>query len=175
MNIQEVITLTNEKKNKLKLAAKKVIQNVHKKILYYAKHKRESCTYLVPMIVEDFPIFDRMYVTREIYRVLNEEGYIVTAFSNGQINICWNEQMVTKKMNTDRYLLQQEEKKLNALHKKTSAINQRFNFLANPDKVINEPTLEQKIDAQVDRLLKQREREQKQMAKRVGNFTKIMY
>ncbi len=175
MNIQEVISITNAKKNRFKVAIKKMIENVHKKIMHYAKNKKESCTYFIPPIVEDFPIYDRKTAVQEIYNVLNEEGYIVTAFENGQIDICWNERLVAKKLNAERYHLQQEEKKINAFNKKTKEVHERFNFLANPDKVIGELTLEQKIDAQVDRLLKQKDREQRQMAKRVGNFTKIMY
>lgn len=175
MNIQEVISITHEKRNKLKLAIKKMIENIHKKILYYAKHKKEACTYFIPPMVEDFPIYDRKTAICEIYRVLNEEGYIVTAFENGQLDICWNERLVGKKLNSDRFLLQQEEKRVNTISKKTKVINERFNFLANPNKVVNEPTLEEKIDQQVEHLLKQKDREQKQMAKKVGNFTKIMY
>lgn len=175
MNVQEIISLTHEKRNKLKIAIKKMIDNVHRKITYYAKHKKEACTYFIPPMVDDFPIFDRPTAINEIYRVLNEEGYIVTAYDNGQLDICWNERLVNKKLNSDRFLLQQEEKRLNTFTKKTKIIGERFNFLANPNKVVNEPTLEQKIDKQVERLLKQKEHEQKQMSKKVGNFTKIMY
>ena len=56
MNVHEVINLTHEKRNKLKLAIKKMIDNVHRKIIYYAKHKKEACTYFIPPIVDDFPI-----------------------------------------------------------------------------------------------------------------------
>jgi len=172
MNVQEIISITNEKKNKLKCAIKKVIENIHKKILYYAKHKKEACTYFVPAIVDDFPIYDRITATTEIYKVLNEEGYIVTAFANGQIDICWNEKLVTKKLSNDRYLLHQEESRLNKFNKTTKIINERFNFLANPNKVIHEETLEEKLDNQVEQLLKRKEKEQKQIARSIGTFTK---
>ena len=55
-------------------------------------------------------------------------------------------------------------------------INDRFSFLSNPNKVINgleEQTLEEKLDEQVNRLLKQKDKEQKVLSKRIGNFTKI--
>ena len=172
MNVQEIINLTNEKKNRLKGAIVKMIENVHKKITYYAKHKKEACTYFIPPMVDDFPIFDRKTAIHEIYRVLNEEGYIVTAFDNGQLDICWNEKLVNKKLNSDRFLLQQEENRLNKFNKKTKIINDRFTFLANPSKIINELSLEEKLDQRVDQLLKQKDKEQRQIARRLGNFTK---
>jgi len=167
MNVQEIINITHERKNKLKIAIKKLIENVHKKILYYAKHKKEACTYFIPPMVDDFPIFDRPSAINEIYRVLNDEGYIVTAFDNGQLDICWNEKLVNKKLSSDRFFLQQQEKRLNTFNKKTNAINERFNFLANPNKIVTELTLEQKLDQQVEKILKQKEREQRNMSKRL--------
>jgi hypothetical protein len=118
-------------------------------------------------MVDDFPIFDRPSAINEIYRVLNDEGYIVTAFDNGQLDICWNEKLVNKKLSSDRFFLQQQEKRLNTFNKKTNAINERFNFLANPNKIVTELTVEQKLDQQVEKILKQKEREQRNMSKRL--------
>ena len=175
MNIHEVINLTHEKENKLKMSVKKIVECIHKKIMYYAKHKKESCTYFIPAMIDDFPIYDRVYATKEAYKMLNEQGYIVSAYANGQIDICWNEKLVNTKLNHDRYILQKEESRLVKLNHKNKIINDRFTFLANPNKINNEQTLEQKLDNQVERLLKEKDREQKQISKKVGNFTKIMY
>jgi hypothetical protein len=174
MNVQEVINITHERKNKLKVAINKIVESIHKKIIYYAKHKKESCIYIIPPMVDDYPVYDRMTVTKDIYKILNDEGYIVSAFANGQFDICWNEKLVQKKLSQDRYILQQEEKRLDKFSKKTKVINDRFSFLANPDKVINgELTLEEKLDQQVNKLLKQKDKEQKGLSKRIGNFSKI--
>jgi len=174
MNVQEVINITHERKNKLKVSINKIVESIHKKIKYYAKNKKESCTYIIPAIVDDYPIFDRTTVTKEVYNILNDEGYIVSAFSNGQIDVCWNETLVQKKLSQDRYILQQEERRLDKFSKKTKVINDRFSFLSNPNKVINgEQTLEEKLDQQVNLLLKKKDKEQKSLSKRIGNFSKI--
>ena len=174
MNVQEIISITNERKNKLKNVILKIIENIHKKIKYYAKNKKESCTYIIPILIDDTPIYDRKNLTKEIYKILNEEGYIISAFENGQIDISWNEKLVQKKLETDRYILSNEEKRLNKYNKQNKVLTDRFNFLANPNKVINgELTLEEKLDQQVDKILKQKEKEQKSLSKRIGNFSKI--
>ena len=67
MNVQEVINITHERKNKLKVAINKIIESIHKKILYYAKLKKESCTYIIPPMVDDYPVYDRMTITKDIY------------------------------------------------------------------------------------------------------------
>ena len=51
-------------------------------------------------------------------------------------------------------------------------INERFSFLSNPQKVRQEPTLEEKIDEHLQKILKERDRQQNEVAKRIGNFNK---
>jgi len=173
MNVQEVINITNERKNKLKAITEKIIENIHKKIKYYAKLKRESCSYIIPPIIDDFPINDRVTLTTDIYKILDDEGFIVSAFANGQLDIGWNEKLVQKKLNNDRYILKQEEKRLNKYNSKTKVLNDRFTFLANPNKTIKEPSLEEKLDQQVEKILKEKQKKQTELSKRIGNFTKI--
>lgn len=173
MNVQEVIDITKTRKNRLKEVTSKIIENIHKKIKYYARHKHESCTYIIPPLMDDTPIYDRIGMARDIYKVLNEEGYIVSVFENGQIDVCWNERLVQKKLNNDRFILSQEEKRLNRYNKTTKVLNDRFSFLSNPDKTIQEPTLEEKIDREVEKILKEKDKRQRELAKCIGNFNKI--
>ena len=173
MNVQEIIGITNERKNKLKAVTEKIIDNIHKKIKYYAKLKRENCSYIIPPIIDDFPIYDRETLAKDIYKVLDEEGFIVCAFANGQIDVCWNEKLVQRKVSNDRYILKQEEKRLNKYNKTAKVLNERFSFLSNPQKVRQEPTLEEKIDQHLEKILNEKDRHQKQFAKRIGNFNKL--
>ena len=173
MNVHEIINITKKRKTRLKAITQKLIENIHKKIKYYAEHKHETCTYIIPPLVDDTPIYDRLTLTRDLFKILDDEGYIVTAFENGQINICWNEKLVQKKLNNDKYILTQEEKRLNKFNKNAQIINDRFAFLSNPAKTLKEPTLEEKIDREVDKILKEKDREQKRLAKTLGNFTKL--
>ena len=173
MNVHEIINITKQRKTRLKAITQKIIENIHKKIKYYAEHKHETCSYIIPPLVDDTPIYDRLTLTRDLFKILDDEGYIVTAFENGQINICWNEKLVQKKLNNDKYILTQEEKRLNKFNKNAQIINDRFAFLSNPAKTLKEPTLEEKIDREVDKILKEKDREQKRVAKTLGNFTKL--
>jgi hypothetical protein len=173
MNVHEIINITKQRKTRLKAITQKIIENIHKKIKYYAEHKHETCSYIIPPLIDDTPIYDRLALTRDLFKILDDEGYIVTAFENGQINICWNEKLVQKKLNNDQYILTQEEKRLNKFNKNAQVINDRFAFLSNPAKTLKEPTLEEKIDREVDKILKEKDREQKRLAKTLGNFTKL--
>ena len=59
MNVQEVINITKQRKTRLKDTTLKIIENIHKKIKYYALHKHETCSYIIPAIMDDTPIYDR--------------------------------------------------------------------------------------------------------------------
>ena len=91
MNVQEILNISKERKVKLKVSIEKLVECTHKKIKYYATLKKESCTYMVPPIINDTPLYDITYVVKEIFKVLDSEGYIVTAYPNGRLDICWNE------------------------------------------------------------------------------------
>ena len=174
MNVQEILQIKSQRKNRNKLSINKIVDNIHKKIKYYANLNKESCSYTVPPILDDMPLFDLDNIIKEIFKILDSEGYIVSAFSTGQIDICWNEKLVEQKVKTDAYILSSQERKLRNVTKKSKQIDERFSFLANPNKVINgELTLEEKLDQQVDKILKQKEKEQKSLSKRIGNFSKI--
>ena len=67
----------------------------------------------------------------------------------------------------------QEEKRLNKYNKNSKIINDRFSFLSNPAKTVTEPTLEEKFDREVEKYLKQKDKQQNLLAKSIGNFTKI--
>ena len=104
MNVQEVLNIAKERKLKNKELVKKILVNIHKKIKYYATLKNESCIYIVPPIVNDFPVYDFENTIKDIFKILDSEGYIVTAYPNGQLDIIWNEKLVEQKIKTDAFI-----------------------------------------------------------------------
>ena len=173
MNVQEVLQIGKERKARTKEAVKKIIENIHKKIKYYATLKKEGCSYLIPPIVNDTPLYDLELVIKDIFKILDEEGYIVSAYSTGQIDICWNERLVEQKVKTDSFILSQEERKLKNITKKTKKVDERFSFLANPKKTTKELSIDEQIDSQIEKILREKDKKQKQMKSIIGNFNKI--
>ena len=173
MNVQEVLNISKERKLKTKEATKKIVESVHKKILYYANLKKESCTYLIPPVVNDIPLFDIDTVVKDVFKILDSEGYIVSAFSNGRLDVCWNEKLVEQKVKADAYIISEQERKLKNITKKAQKVDERFSFLANPKKVNKEKTVDELLDDQVSKILKEKERTQKKFKNIVGNFNKI--
>jgi hypothetical protein len=112
MNVQEVLNIAKERKSRNKDSIKKIIENIHKKIKYYAQLKHESCTYTIPPIIDDTPLYDLENIILEVFKILDSEGYICTAYSDGNIDISWNENLVKQKVKSDSYILSQQEKKL---------------------------------------------------------------
>ena len=153
MNVQEVLNIAKERKTRNKDAVKKIIENIHKKIRYYAGLKKETCSYMIPPLVNDTPLYNLADIINDVFKFLDSEGYIVTAYANGQVDISWNEVLVEQKVNTDAFLLNQEEKKLRNLTRKSKKIDERFSFLANPKKIIKEKSLDEKLDQQVEKIL----------------------
>ena len=172
MNVQEVLQIGKERKQRTKEAVKKIVENIHKKIKYYAGLRKENCVYIVPPIVNDLPVYEFDSVIKDIFKILDTEGYIVSAYSNGQLDICWNEKLVEQKVKTDAYVLSHEERKLKNITKKVKKVDDRFSFLANPKKTSTELSIEDKLDEQVEKILREKEKKQKQMKEIVGNFNK---
>jgi hypothetical protein len=173
MNVQEVIQIAKERKSRTKEIIKRITENVHKKIMYYAGLKRESCVYLIPPIVNDMPVYDYEQVIKDVFKILDQEGYIVSAYNDGRIDICWNEKLVEQKVKTDAFVLNQEERKLKNITRKVKKVDERFAFLANPLKTgKKELTVDEQLDAQVEKILKDKAKQQKKMKQIVGNFTK---
>ena len=173
MNVQEVLQIGKERKLRTKEAIKKLVENIHKKIKYYAGLKKDSCVYIVPPIINDLPVYDFEIVVKDIFKILDQEGFIVLAYSNGQIDINWNEKLVEQKVKTDAYVLSQEERKLKNITKKIKKVDDRFSFIAHPKKISKELTIEDKLDEQVEKILKEKEKKQKQYKNIVGKFNKI--
>ena len=69
-------------------------------------------------------------------------------------------------------MLSQEENKLKNITKKVKNVDERFAFLANPKKTTKEPTIDEQIDLQVQKILKEKEKQQKKFKSIVGNFNK---
>ena len=167
MNVQEVLNIAKERKLKNKTAIKKITDNIHKKIKYYATLKKESCQYIIPPIVDDLPLYDLENIIKDIFKILDTEGFIVTAYSNGQLDICWNEQLVEQKVKSDAYIISEQERKLKNITKKVKKIDERFSFLANPAKMkmFKESTPSEKLDFQLEKVLSDRDKLQQKYSK----------
>ena len=112
------------------------------------------------------PLFDLENIIKDIFKLLDSEGFIVSAYSNGQIDICWDEKLVEQKVKTDAYVLSAQEKKLRIVTKKSKQVDARFSFLANPKKTTPGPkTIEEQLDDQVEKILKEKETLQKKFSK----------
>jgi len=170
MNVQEVLKISKDRKIKNKETINKILENIHKKIKYYATMRKETCVYIIPPIIEEQLVYDLSSVIKEIFKTLDSEGFIVTAYPNGQLEICWNEKLVEEKVKTDAYLLKIHENRLKNLTKKNKNIDQRFAFLANPKKTSNkELSIDEQLDQQIEKILKQKEKTQKKYSKLVNS------
>ena len=158
MNVQEILNISKARKNKDKESINKILENIHKKIKFYANLNKESCIYQVPPILDDKPIYNTDEITKQLFKVLDSEGFIVTAYQTGRLEIFWNEKLVEQKVKTDAYLISQEEKKLRNITKKSKKIDERFNFIANPKKTTQliPQSLEDELDSKVEKILKEK-------------------
>jgi len=173
MNVQEVLNIAKERRGRNKEVVKKLIDKIHKKIKYYAELKHETCTYIIPALMEGMPLYDLEYIIQEVFKVIDSEGYICAAYSNGQLDISWNEKLVEQKVKSDSYILSQQERKLRNITKKNKNIDKRFEFLANPKKTEQkELTIDQELDEQLEKILREKDKKQKQFKNIVGNFSK---
>jgi hypothetical protein len=163
MNVQEILNISKQRKKRTKESITKIIENIHKKILYYAKLKKETCFYQIPPLIDSTPLYDLEYIIKEVFKILDSEGYIVTAFSSGHIDISWNESLVEQKVKTDAFVLSHEERKLKNITRKAKKVDERFNFLANPSKIKQEKDLspDEQLDSQVQKILSEKESLQK--------------
>ena len=173
MNVQEVLQIAKERKTRTKESIKKIVENIHKKIKYYAQMKKESCVYIIPPIINDTPLYDLEIIIKDIFKILDSEGYIVSAYIDGRLDICWNEKLVEQKVKTDAFMLSQEENKLKNITKKVKNVDERFAFLANPKKITKELTVDEQIDEQIQKILQEKDKKQKKFKSIIGNFTKI--
>jgi hypothetical protein len=161
MNVREVLNKSKEKSEKTKVVIRKIIENIHKKIKFYAGMNKDTCIYLIPPVVDDVILYDLQNIIREIYNVLDKEDYVVTTYTNGSIHVCWNERLVKQKIKTDLFLIKQEESKVKNLKKKKEQ-NSKFEYLANPKKVII--TEDSLLDKQIEKILKQKQKTQERFS-----------
>lgn len=165
MNVQEILNISKERKLKNKDSIKKILSNIHKKIKFYATLNKESCEYQIPVIIDDRPLYDIENITKQVFKQLDSEGFIVTAYSEGRLEIFWKESLVEQKVKTDAYLISQQERKLKNITKKSKKVDERFSFLANPKKTAElPPTIEEQLDLQVEKILKEKEQLQKKFS-----------
>ena len=165
MNVQEVILLKRQRKVKNKVNIDKILENIHKRIKYYALLKKDSCSYKIPPILDGLPLFNLQEVTKDVFKKLDSEGYIVNAYSDGTLDICWDEKLVEAKVKTDSYVISLEEKRLRKITSKNKNINKRFDFLANPKKTTKELSIDEQLDNQLEKILKEKQNQQNKFKK----------
>ena len=168
MNVQEVIKFSRERDSRLKRIVNLIIEKINKKILYYAKTlRKESCSYQIPPIIDDIPVYNLEKIIEQVFKKLDNQGFIVQGYQNGQIDICWNETLVKQKVKTDAYYLSESEKKLKNITKKSQKIDQRFSFLANENKVKDTKDLpiEEQVNKEIEKVLREKEKLQKRYKK----------
>jgi len=163
MNVQEILHLNRERKIKNKVNIDKILENIHKRIKFYALLKKESCTYKISPILDGMPLFNLQEVTADVFKKLDSEGYIVNAYSDGSLEICWEEKLVEAKVKTDSYVLSIEEKRLKNITKRHKNVDKRFDFIANPKKTL--PSVDDELDAQVEKILKEKRQQQNKFKK----------
>ena len=163
MDVKEIISLKNKLKNKYKVNTESLLTKIHQRIKYYALLKKDSCTYKIPSIIDYTPLFDIQKVTLEIFKKLDSEGYIVNAYSDGTLEICWDEKLVEQKARTDSFILSVEEKRLRNITKKNKNVDKRFDFIANPKKTVL--SIEDQLDNQLEKILKEKKTEQNKYKK----------
>jgi len=170
MNVQEVILLKKERRLKNKENIEKILESVHKKIKNYALLKKESCTYVINPLLCGLAIFNLEETTIDVFKKLDSEGYIVNAYSDGTLDICWDEKLVEQKVKNDSYVLSLEEKRLKNITKKKKNVDKRFDFIANPKKInvqdnISNLSIDDQLDLQLKKILKEKKEEQNKYKK----------
>jgi hypothetical protein len=166
MNVQEVLNISKERKARNKVAIKGLVERIHNKIRYHATMNKDNCVYIIPPVMNDMPLYDIQNTIIEVFKILDNEGFIVTAYPNGQLEINWNEALVEKKANSDAFVLKQEERRLKNLTNKAKKIDERFSFLANPSKVVKKnSTIEDKLNIQVEKILNEKDKLQQRYSK----------
>ena len=161
MNVQEILDISKQRKKRTKDTIDRIIENIHKKIIYYAKLKKEGCVYQIPPLIDNTPLYDLSTIIQEVFKTLDSEGYIVTAYSGGLLDISWNEKLVEQKVKTDAFLLSHEERKLRNVTRKAKQVDERFRFLANPSKTRTDMTVDEELDSQIDKILREKSKMQK--------------
>ena len=163
MHVEEVLKISKERKIKTKECISKIIENIHKKIVYYAKLKQESCIYNIPPIINDTPLYEMSIIIKDVFKILDSEGYVVTAYDSGRLEINWNEKLVEQKVRTDTIVVNRQNQKIK-IKKNDDKV---FNFLSNPKKIRTDEdkTIDEKLDEQVQKILKEKEKLQNRYKK----------
>ena len=170
LHVSEVLKIKTERKEKYNQVIKDIMEKIHSRIISNAKLKRDNCVYTIPRIINDLHLFDLEYVTKEVYTKLNEEGYIVSAYSNGTIMINWNEDLLKHKKRTEQFLLQMDTKNAKKIDKINKKIDQEYSFLANPLKITApQKTADDLVNEQINKILAERETEQNKYKNKLSN------
>ena len=160
MDVSEVLKIGKEKKKRRKDLIETLLENIHKRILFHAKNSRSNCEYQIPPVISGLPLFNINDIAIDIYKKLDNEGYIVSAHNSGLIYISWDEKLLERKAAMDSFLIDQEHHKIKNLSQKKFSVDDRFKFLANPNK-IKQRKPPSDLDIHVNKILREREQTNK--------------
>ena len=163
MDVSEIISLKKNIRDKHKINTESLLDKIHQRIKHYALLKKDSCTYKIPVIIDYKPVSNLEHVTLDIFKKLDSEGYIVNAYSDGTLEICWDERLVSQKAKNDSFVLSVEEKQLRNITKRNKKVDKRFDFIANPKKTVL--SVDDQLDLQLEKILKEKKTEQNKYKK----------
>ena len=134
MKVEEVLKLGKERDRRHRQLVNDLLEKIYAKVLHYAKNHKTQCMYHVPSVIAGMPLFNIGEITLDLYKKIDKDGYIVTAYNDGRIHICWDEKDVKKKAEGEAYMIDQEKNRIKNISKKKKTVDDKFDFLANPEK-----------------------------------------
>ena len=169
MDVSEVLKIGKDRKKRRKVLINELLENIHKRIKYHAVHGRVFCEYQVPGMISGLPLFNIQEVAVEVYKKLDEEGFLATVYNNGLIYICWDKKQLKSKASMDSFLVRENENKIKNLTKKSKNVDERCQFIANPRKTKEKPKPSD-LDIHVNKILKERENQKKKYKGLIDNY-----
>jgi hypothetical protein len=166
MKVEEVIKINKERDKRHRQLVSDLLDKIYAKVLHYAKNHKLECLYTVPSVIAGMPLFNISEITMDIYNKLDKDGYIVTAYNDGRIHICWNENDVKKKAEGEAYMIDQEKNRIKNVSKKKKNIDQKYDFLANPEKKSSSKSKSKndEWEKKVNKIIKEGEKRKKQLS-----------
>ena len=171
MKVEEVLKIHRERDRRHRQLVTDLLEKVYAKIMHYAKNHKMECLYSVPSVIAGMPLFNISEITMDLYKKLDKDGYIVTAYNDGRIHICWREEDVKKKAEGEAYMIDQEKNRIKNISKKKKTVDQKFDFLANPEKKVPSSKKSKNSDWEnkVNKIIKEGEKRKKQLSNLLKN------
>jgi len=165
MKVEEVLKIHKERDRRHRQIVTDLSEKIYAKILHYAKNHKQECIYSVPSVIAGMPLFNISDITMDLYKKLDKDGYIVTAYNDGRLHINWKESDVKKKAEGEAYMIDQEKNRIKNISKKKKTVDQKFDFLANPEKKSKyTKTAADGWEKKVNKIIKDGEQRKKQIS-----------